>query len=324
MTHRPAHSKPVFLDPTIDWAFKRIFGSLESHDILVGFLNDLLHTGQPVIRSLTIKDPYLPARLKELKETAVDVRAVLDDGSEKLIEMQLFPTSGFTQRLSYNASKVMAGQLKRGGNYLNVRPVTVIAITNFVIFPHREEWFSHFSQMERTSGELYPSGGIDIIFLELPKASEDHIPQNHPMREWLSFLISAKNWRSIPRDVRNPRVRQACKMARLDNLSHKESELMSRRQMYQWDQINMRTHALEEGRAEGKAEGKAEGEAIGAARGKADTLIRILTKRIGPLPKSLSAQIGRCDFLQLEKLEDQVLELPSVKSVREFVNSLIS
>ena len=137
MKKRP-RSKPVFLDPTIDWAFKRIFGSLESHDILVGFLNDLLlHAGQPVIQSLTIKDPYLPARLKDLKETAVDVRAVLSDGTEKLIEMQLFPTSGFTQRLNYNAAKVMAGQLRRGGNYLNVRPVTVIAITNFVILPHR-------------------------------------------------------------------------------------------------------------------------------------------------------------------------------------------
>ena len=318
MNQRTARSKPVFLDPTIDWAFKRIFGSLESHDILASFLNDLLYQGQAVIKKLTIKDPYLPARLKDLKETAVDVRAVLEDGSEKLIEMQLFPTTGFAQRLVYNASKVMSGQLKRGGNYLKVRPVTVIAITNFVMFPHRDEWFSHFSQMERTSGELYPNGGIDIIFVELPKATEDHIPQNHPMREWLSFLISAKNWRNVPKELRNPCVRQALKMARLDNLSHKESELMSRRQMYQWDQINMRTYALEEGRAEGIAQGKAEGK----AEGKADTLIQILTKRLGPLPKTIHTEVAHLDFLQLEKLGDQVLDLPSVKGVREFLKTL--
>ncbi len=310
MNKRASRSKPVFLDPTIDWAFKRIFGSLESHDILVGFLNDLLYAGKPVIQRLTIKDPYLPARLKDLKETAVDVRAVLDNGTEKLIEMQLFPTSGFTQRLNYNASKVMAGQLKRGGNYLNVRPVTVIAITNFVILPHRQEWFSHFSQMERTSGEHYPNGGIDIIFVELPKATEEHLPLSHPMREWLSFLISSKNWRSVPKGMRNPHVRQALAMARLDNLSHKESELMSRRQLYQWDQINMRTYALEEGRAEGEV------------RGKADLILRLLTKRLGELPKTIHSQVGHLDYLQLEKLGDEVLDFPTIKSVRERLKAL--
>ena len=130
------------------------------------------------------------------------------------------------------------------------------------------------------------------------------------MREWLSFLISSKNWRSIPKGMRNPRVRQALDMARLDNLSHKESELMSRRQMYQWDQINMRTYALEEGRAEGEA------------RGKADLILRLLSKRLGPLPKAIHAQVGRLDYLQLERLGDAVLDLPSVKSLRDFLKSL--
>jgi predicted transposase YdaD len=131
-------------------------------------------------------------------------------------------------------------------------------------------------------------------------------------------LISAKTWRSVPKEVKNPCVRQALDMARMDNLSHKESELMSRRQLYQWDPINMRTYALEEDRAEGKVEGKVEGK----AEGKAETLQTILIKRLGPLPKTVTTQIGRLDFLQLEKLEDRVLDLPSVKSLREFMQSL--
>ena len=31
-----------FLNPCLDWAFKRIFGSVESRRVLLAFLNDLL------------------------------------------------------------------------------------------------------------------------------------------------------------------------------------------------------------------------------------------------------------------------------------------
>jgi predicted transposase/invertase (TIGR01784 family) len=43
-----------FINPKIDFAFKKIFGSEESHDILVSFLNALIYDGRPVIESLTI------------------------------------------------------------------------------------------------------------------------------------------------------------------------------------------------------------------------------------------------------------------------------
>jgi predicted transposase/invertase (TIGR01784 family) len=322
--------KSVFLDPTNDWAFKRIFGSTQSREILMGFLNDLLFEGQPTIQEITIKDPYLPAKLRNWKETAVDVRAVLANGEEMLIEMQNLATRGFTQRLNYNAAKVLSGQLKRGGNYLEVRPVTVIAIASFILFPERQQWLSHYTQMERTTGAPYPNGGIDIIVVELPKAKKAKLKVSHPMRDWLRFLIFSKDWRKIPPELKNPHVRQALKMARMNNLTTKESEIMSRRQMYQWDQINIRAYALDEGRAEGVAQGVAQGVAegvaqgvvIGKAKGKADTLLKILQRRLGELPKTIHAQVNKLNFLQLEKLEEQVLDVPSVKSLRELVKSL--
>ena len=38
------------------------------------------------------------------------------------------------------------------------------------------------------------------------------------------------------------------------------------------------------------------------SEGKAETLRKILAKRLGPLPKTVTTLIGRLDFLQLEKL----------------------
>jgi predicted transposase/invertase (TIGR01784 family) len=273
----------------MDWAFKRIFGSTESLGILLGFLNDLLHDGQPVIVSLTIKDPYLPARLHGLKETAVDVAAKLASGAEVLIEMQLQPVGGFTQRLNYNAAKALTSQLGRGANYRKIRPVTVIAIADCILLPERKPWFSHYTQLERTTHTAYPSGGIDIIFVELPKVNLETLPENHPMRDWLSFLISARSWRSIPKTIQNPQVRQALRLARRDNLTLKESELMSRRQLYHWDQINLRELALEEGEVKGISKGIAQGIAQGIAKGIAQGITKGEEKKRTEMIQSMLA-----------------------------------
>jgi predicted transposase/invertase (TIGR01784 family) len=44
----------IFINPKIDFAFKKIFGSEDSKDILISFLNALIYEAQPVIHDLEI------------------------------------------------------------------------------------------------------------------------------------------------------------------------------------------------------------------------------------------------------------------------------
>ncbi|MFO0211918.1 MAG: PD-(D/E)XK nuclease family transposase, partial [Pseudanabaena sp.] len=66
-----------FINPKIDYAFKKIFGSEQSHDILISFLNALLYDGKDTIIDLEIIDPYLAPRLRGIKNTYVDVKATI-------------------------------------------------------------------------------------------------------------------------------------------------------------------------------------------------------------------------------------------------------
>jgi hypothetical protein len=43
----------VFINPKTDFAFKKIFGSEQSHDILVSFLNGVLYAGEDAIAVVT-------------------------------------------------------------------------------------------------------------------------------------------------------------------------------------------------------------------------------------------------------------------------------
>jgi len=95
-----------FINPKLDYAFKKIFSSSESKDILISFLNAIIYEGKNKIKSLEIIDPYSPGQVETLKDTFLDVRAVLDNKSTVIIEMQVANVAGFGNRVVYNAAKI--------------------------------------------------------------------------------------------------------------------------------------------------------------------------------------------------------------------------
>ncbi len=69
----------IFINPKIDFAFKKIFGSEDSKDILISFLNALIYEEQPVIQSIEILNPYIAPRIRGIKDTYLDIKASIKD-----------------------------------------------------------------------------------------------------------------------------------------------------------------------------------------------------------------------------------------------------
>ena len=69
----------IFINPKIDFAFKKIFGSEESKDILISFLNALIYDSQPVITDLEILNPYVTPKIRGLKDSYLDIKAQIID-----------------------------------------------------------------------------------------------------------------------------------------------------------------------------------------------------------------------------------------------------
>jgi len=57
-----------FINPKTDFAFKKIFASDDSKDILIRFLNALLYQGEPIIEDLEIIDPYASPKITGLTQ----------------------------------------------------------------------------------------------------------------------------------------------------------------------------------------------------------------------------------------------------------------
>ena len=118
-----------FLNPKTDFAFKRIFGSERSREILLSFLNAILGLETPYwIVDLTILDPYLAPKIQGMKDIYLDVRARDEQGKWYIIEMQVLNVAGFEKRVLYNACKAYAGQIQRGEDYQLLTEVIAITI----------------------------------------------------------------------------------------------------------------------------------------------------------------------------------------------------
>jgi len=154
-----------FINPKIDFAFKRIFGSSESQNILKSFLNALIYEGKPIIEDLEILDPDLASKVPGLKDTYLDVKAKNNDGKTVIIEMQVLNVSSFAKRVIYNAAKTYATQLGRREGYRKFKPVIALTITDFEMFENDQDVISHFVFKQTKRCFDYPDPEFELFFV---------------------------------------------------------------------------------------------------------------------------------------------------------------
>ena len=219
-----------FLDVKTDFAFKKVFGSEGSKDILVSFLNSLVFFSEgEIIEDLTIVDPYQIPMIKGMKDTYVDVKAKLSNGTTVIIEMQILNVQGMEQRILYNAAKAYSTQLIQGERYHLLNPVIALTLTDFVMFPEMAEYKSTFRLTEKNYLVEY-NGDIELIFIELPKFSKTEAELSDITDKWIYFIKNAGSLAYIPETLSIlPELSHAFSIANEAGLSLEEQEAQWKR-----------------------------------------------------------------------------------------------
>jgi len=219
-----------FLDVKTDFAFKKVFGSEQSKEILISFINALVYQNSAFqITDLTIVDPYNIPMLKGMKDTYVDVSAVLNDGSRVIIEMQVLNHPGLEKRVLYNAAKNYSIQLKKGEDYHLLNPVIAITIVDFSMFETKHV-MSRFKLMEKEQMIEY-SDDIELIFFELPKFNKTAQQLDSLHDKWLYFLQNAGTLDLIPQSMEDE-FSHAFNIINEANLSESELEAQHKRKEF--------------------------------------------------------------------------------------------
>ncbi|MEM6452998.1 MAG: Rpn family recombination-promoting nuclease/putative transposase [Cyanobacteria bacterium P01_D01_bin.105] len=280
-----------FINPKTDFAFKKIFGSPQSKDILISFLNGLLYQGEPTIEDLTILDPYQAPRIEGVKESFLDVKAQLSDGRDVIIEMQVLNVLGFKKRVLYNAAKAFSTQLKVGEDYSLLNPVIALTITDFVMFEHSEKVFSYYRLKEKDDLTDY-SDDIELVFAELPKFNKGIDELTTLGDKWLYFLKEANHLESVPAMLeQEPAIQSAFEVARQSRLTQEEMDVLDRQAMFINDSRNAVRLGLQQGLEQGLEQGKAERSA------------EIARSLLGKLPVETISETTGLSIEEIEQLD---------------------
>jgi predicted transposase/invertase (TIGR01784 family) len=241
-----------FINPKTDLAFKKIFGSDTSRDILANFLDSLLYASQGIIADVEIINPWLAPKIRGVKDTYLDVRARLKDGRQVIIEMQVLNIEGFEKRILYNAAKAYSVQLPTGGDYTELAPVIALTLTDFVMFPGHGPYLSRFTLKEKEFLLDYPQDDLELVFVELPKFDKPLTGLQNQAERWLYFIRHAKDLTAIPTEFQNDTpLHHAFELANIAQLSPEEEEDLEKREIFIHDQRNAIIKATKQGIEQG-------------------------------------------------------------------------
>ncbi|MBF0107971.1 MAG: Rpn family recombination-promoting nuclease/putative transposase [Magnetococcales bacterium] len=208
-----------FIDPRIDFAFKKIFGSEDAKDIPISFLESLMGLeGERSIAELTILDPFPAPRLKELKSSLLDVRCKDQRGASFIVEMHIekVEVDGFLKRIQYNSAK--------SKHYSSLDQVIVVTITDFVLFPDFDHCVSCHKSYETITGYAY-FDDVVYYFIELPKFAKTLDQCAGILEKWIYFIRHAESLDCVPEQLDLAPFRHAFEKAMMANMTRDELEL---------------------------------------------------------------------------------------------------
>ncbi|MVX62583.1 Rpn family recombination-promoting nuclease/putative transposase [Clostridium chromiireducens] len=176
------------LNPKVDFAFKKLFGSEENKDILIAFINSILSEEQQ-ISDIILKNPYNIASYKNDKMSILDIKAVDEKGIWYDIEMQLSEQIFYQKRAFYYWAKVYSDQMEGGYNYDKLRKTISINILDFDYVD--EEDFHNVYKVFNEKSKKELSSVFEMHFIELNKFNKDFKDIKTALDRWVIFLNRA-------------------------------------------------------------------------------------------------------------------------------------
>ena len=212
----------VFLDPTSDIAFKKMFGNQAKKEILIGFLNSVLSTDDDRrVVDVTISDPNnIPVILSD-KYSIVDVKCTDQLGRHFIVEVQVSHQSDYSERAQYYSALALSRQLEKKGKYREVMPVIFIGVLSKDLFKS-SEYLSHHT-IRNTVTQEHALQLFDFYFIELSKFHKTINQLENVVDQWIYLLQNARALEGVPSQLKkNIEIAEAFEVLEKGNWSRSE------------------------------------------------------------------------------------------------------
>ena len=254
--------KDRYVNPYTDFGFKKLFGTEINKDLLISFINSLLH-GREVVKDLT----YL--NTEHLGTSEADRRAVFDvyceneKGEKILVEMQRGIQQYFKDRSLYYATFPIREQGQKGEWDYRLKSVYIIGILNFTFDKDNDDYYHHEVQLldNQTKEVFYDK--LTFIYLEMPKFNKTEDELNGMFEKWLFVLRNLSRLMERPKALQErvfTKLFEAAEIAKFTKTEYDNYE-ESLKVYRDWKNmiVTEKKISWEEGHEIGKEEGREEG-----------------------------------------------------------------
>ena len=244
-----------YINPYTDFAFKLLFGTELNKELLISFLDALLH-GEEHIKEITyLNSEHLGTQERD-RRGVFDIYCKNEQGEKFLVEMQKGEQAFFKDRSIYYATFPIREQAIKGSEWnYQLKAVYTVAILNFVFDDKDDDYFHHEVKLVdmRTKKVFYDK--LTFIYLEMPKFNKTEYELETMFDKWMFVLRNLSRLMERPVALQERVFERLFKAAEIANFDRKELiEYEDSLKNYR-DWYSVVSTAEQKGRKEGIQEG---------------------------------------------------------------------
>jgi len=247
-----------YINPFTDYGFKRLFGEEPNKDLLLDFLNELLHEEQGKITELTyLKNENLSTT--ELNRKAIfDLYCTNEYGEKFIVELQKTKQKFFKDRTVYYSTFPIRDQALIGSDWdFELKKVYTIAILDFVFDEDKNEpdKFRYDVKLSDIETKKVFYNKLTFIYLEMPKFNKTVDELESKYEKWLFILRNLHKLDRIPEKLKEDIFLKLFETAEIAKFSREEYQNYEDSLKYYRDLKNSLDTAREEGFEKGIEKG---------------------------------------------------------------------
>ena len=208
-----------------DFAFKKLFGTEVNKDLLISFLNSLLHGREEICEITYLNTEHLGTQEYD-RRAVFDVYCVNEKGEHFLVEMQKGEQQFFKDRSVYYSTFAIREQAPRGEWNYGLKGIYTIGILNFCFNKKDSTYYHEVKLMDTATREVFYDK-LTFIYLEMPKFTKTEAELSTMFDKWLYAIRNLPSLLERPRALYEKvfqRLFEAAEIAKFDRRERYEYE----------------------------------------------------------------------------------------------------
>jgi len=242
-----------YINPFTDFGFKKLFGTEVNRDLLMDFLNELIH-GKGKINEVNYLNSEQLGRSEEDRRAVYDIYCKTETGETFIVEMQKAKLNFFKDRSVYYASFPIRDQGMKGDWNYQLKAVYTVGVLNFVFNETRDdkEYYHSEVQLMDTRKKTVFYDKLTFIYLEMPKFNKRVDELETRFEKWMYVLKNLPKLQELPSQLQErifEKIFHVAEIAKLNRqeIAEYEDSLKKYRDLYS---------AIETARMEGELKGE--------------------------------------------------------------------